>query len=33
VSSVLSAIFTTVLNDQITFLHPCMGVKTPTVAT
>ena len=31
--SVLSAIFTTALNDQITFLHPCMGVKTPTVAT
>jgi hypothetical protein len=31
--TVLSAIFTTALNDQITFLHPCMGVKTPTVAT
>lgn len=28
---ILSAIFTTALNDQITFLHPCMGVKTPTV--
>ncbi len=25
--TVLSAIFTTALNDQITFLHPCMGVK------
>jgi integrase len=31
--TVLSSIFTTALNDQITFLHPCMGVKTPTVAT
>lgn len=31
--TVLSAIFTTALNDQITLLHPCMGVKTPTVAT
>jgi integrase len=30
--TVLSAIFTTALNDQITFLHPCMGVKTPAVA-
>jgi integrase len=30
---VLSAIFTTALNDQITFLHPCKGIKTPTVAT
>jgi integrase len=28
---ILSAIFTTALNDQVTFLHPCMGVKTPTV--
>jgi len=27
----LSAIFTTALNDQVTFLHPCKGVKTPTV--
>jgi hypothetical protein len=26
---VLSAIFTTALNDQVTFLHPCKGVKTP----
>ncbi len=31
--TVLSAIFTTALNDQITFLHPCMGVKTPAIAT
>jgi integrase len=29
--TVLSAIFTTALNDQVTFLHPCKGVKTPTV--
>jgi len=29
---ILSAIFTTALNDQVTFLHPCKGVKTPTVA-
>jgi integrase len=28
---VLSAIFTTALNDQVTLLHPCKGVKTPTV--
>jgi integrase len=27
----LGAIFTTALNDQVTFLHPCKGVKTPTV--
>ena len=27
----LSAIFTTALNDQVTFVHPCKGVKTPTV--
>ncbi|MFI6324789.1 tyrosine-type recombinase/integrase [Nonomuraea sp. NPDC050556] len=26
---ILSAIFTTALNDQVTFLHPCKGVKTP----
>lgn len=26
---VLGAIFTTALNDQITFLHACKGVKTP----
>ncbi|MBB5136215.1 integrase [Thermocatellispora tengchongensis] len=31
VRNILSAIFTTALNDQITFLHPCKGVKTPTV--
>jgi integrase len=30
--TVLSAIFTTAFNDQITFLHPCMGVKTPAIA-
>src|SRR5450631_3399567 len=30
--TVLSAVFTTALNDQITFLHACMGVKTPAVA-
>jgi integrase len=30
--TVLSAIFTTALNDQITFLHPCMGVKSPAIA-
>jgi integrase len=29
--SILSAIFTTALNDQVTVLHPCKGVKTPTV--
>lgn len=29
--NILSAIFTTALNDQVTFLHPCRGVKTPTV--
>ncbi len=28
---ILSAIFTTALNDQVTVLHPCKGVKTPTV--
>lgn len=28
---ILSAIFTTALNDQITFLHPCKGVKTPPI--
>ena len=26
-----SAIFTTALNDQVVFLHPCRGVKTRTV--
>jgi integrase len=29
--TILSAIFTTALNDQVTFLHPCKGVKTPPV--
>ncbi len=29
--AILSAIFSTALNDQVTFLHPCQGVKTPTV--
>jgi integrase len=29
--AILSAIFTTALNDQVTVLHPCKGVKTPTV--
>lgn len=29
---ILSAIFTTAFNDQVTFLHPCKGVKTPPVA-
>jgi integrase len=28
---VLSAIFSTAFNDQVTMLHPCKGVKTPTV--
>jgi integrase len=28
---ILSAIFTTALNDQMTVLHPCKGVKTPPV--
>ena len=28
---ILSAIFTTALNDQVTLLHPCKGVKTPPV--
>ncbi len=28
---ILSAIFTTALNDQITSLHPCKGVKVPPV--
>jgi integrase len=30
---VLDAIFTTALNDQVVFLHPGKGVKTPPVAT
>jgi integrase len=29
--SILSGIFTTALNDQITALHPCKDVKTPTL--
>lgn len=29
--SVLSAIFTTAFNDQIITLHPCAGIKAPTV--
>ena len=29
--TILSAIFTTALNDQVTVLHACKGVKTPTV--
>lgn len=28
---ILSAIFTTALHDQVTYLHPCKGVKTPPV--
>ncbi len=28
---ILSAVFTTALNDQVVFLHPCKGVKTPAV--
>ncbi len=29
--NILSAIFTTALNDGVIFLHPCKGVKTPPV--
>ncbi len=29
--TILSAVFTTAFNDQITRLHPCQGVKTPPV--
>ncbi|GAA1287797.1 hypothetical protein Psi02_70270 [Planotetraspora silvatica] len=29
--AILSGIFTTALNDQVTALHPCKGVKTPTM--
>ena len=29
--AILSAIFTTAFNDQLTALHPCRGVKTPPV--
>ncbi|HEU4543904.1 MAG TPA: site-specific integrase [Jiangellaceae bacterium] len=28
---ILSAIFTTSMDDQVTFLHPCKGVRTPPV--
>ncbi|MBA9007222.1 tyrosine-type recombinase/integrase [Thermomonospora cellulosilytica] len=30
-SSILNALFTTALNDQIIYIHPCRGVKIPTV--
>jgi len=30
--TILSAIFTTALNDRVIHLHPCKGVKTPKVA-
>jgi integrase len=30
-SSILSSIFTTALNDQVTYIHPCHGVKIPSV--
>jgi integrase len=30
-SSILNSIFTTALNDQVTYIHPCRGVKVPTV--
>ena len=30
--TILSAIFTTALNDQVVFFHPCRGVGAPTVA-
>lgn len=33
VFATLSAVFTTALNDQVIFMHPCRGVKTPTVMT
>jgi len=32
-SSILSSIFTTALNDQVTYIYPCRGVKIPTVRT
>jgi integrase len=32
-SSILSSIFTTALNDQVTYIHPCRGVKIPSVPT
>jgi integrase len=30
-SSILNSIFTTALNDQVTYIHPCHGVRIPTV--
>ena len=30
-SSILNSIFTTALNDQVTYIHPCREVKIPTV--
>jgi len=30
-TSILSSIFTTALNDQVTYIHPCRGVRIPTV--
>lgn len=30
-TSILSSIFTTALNDQVTYIHPCRDVKIPTV--
>ena len=30
-TSILSSIFTTALNDQITYIHPCRGARIPTV--
>ena len=30
-SSILNSVFTTALNDQVTYIHPCRGVKIPTV--
>jgi integrase len=32
-SSILSSVFTTALNDQVTYIHPCQGVKIPSVPT
>jgi integrase len=32
-TSILSSIFTTALSDQVTYIHPCRGVKIPTVPT
>ncbi len=30
-NSILSSIFTTAVNDQVTYIHPCRGVRIPTV--